>query len=44
MEGYSYAEIIESVRVSAGSVVNMLRHVGGTLRRVERVSIMAACR
>ena len=39
MEGYSYAEIVESVRVSAGSVVNILRDVGGTLRRVERVSI-----
>jgi IS30 family transposase len=39
MEGYSYAEIVESVRVSAGSVVNVLRDVGGTLKRVERVSI-----
>jgi transposase, IS30 family len=39
MEGYSYAEIVESVRVSAGSVVNVLRDVGGPLRRVERVSI-----
>jgi IS30 family transposase len=39
MEGYSHAEIVRSVRVSAGSVVNVLRDVGGTLRRVERVSI-----
>jgi len=39
MEGYSYAEIVASVRVSAGSVVNVLRDVGGALRRVERVSI-----
>ena len=39
MEGHSYAEIVRSVRVSAGSVVNVLRHVGGTLRRVDRVSI-----
>jgi transposase, IS30 family len=39
MEGYSYAEIVKSVRVSAGSVVNVLRDAGGTLRRVERVSI-----
>ena len=39
LEGYSHAEIVRSVRVSAGSVVNVLRDVGGTLRRVERVSI-----
>ena len=39
MEGYSYAEIVEATRVSAGSVVNVLRDAGGTLRRVERVSI-----
>jgi IS30 family transposase len=39
MEGYSYAEIVEATRVSAGSVVNVLREAGGTLRRVERVSI-----
>lgn len=39
MEGYSHAEIIEATRVSAGSVVNVLRHAGGTLRRVERVSV-----
>ncbi|HYN35086.1 MAG TPA: IS30 family transposase [Ilumatobacteraceae bacterium] len=39
MEGYSHAEIIEATRVSAGSVVNVLRNAGGTLRRVERVSI-----
>jgi transposase, IS30 family len=39
MEGASHAEIIEAVRVSAGSVVNVLRDVGGTLRRVDRVSI-----
>jgi IS30 family transposase len=39
MEGCSHAEIVEATRVSAGSVVNVLRDVGGTLRRVERVSI-----
>jgi len=39
MEGSSHAEIIEATRVSAGSVVNVLRNAGGTLRRVERVSI-----
>ena len=39
MEGHSHAEIIEATRVSAGSVVNVLRDAGGTLRRVERVSI-----
>jgi transposase, IS30 family len=39
LEGYSYAEIVESVRVSAGSVFNIVRDVGGVLRRVERVSI-----
>jgi transposase, IS30 family len=39
MEGHSHAEIIEATRVSAGSVVNVLRNAGGTLRRVERVSI-----
>jgi IS30 family transposase len=39
MEGCSHAEIIEATRVSAGSVVNVLRNAGGTLRRVERVSI-----
>jgi transposase, IS30 family len=39
MEGYSYAEIVEATRVSAGSVVNVLREAGGTLRRAERVSI-----
>lgn len=38
MEGYSHKEIIEATRVSAGSVVNVLRDAGGTLRRVERVS------
>lgn len=38
-EGHSHAEIIEATRVSAGSVVNVLRNAGGTLRRVERVSI-----
>lgn len=39
MEGWSHSEIIEATRVSAGSVVNVLRNAGGTLRRVERVSI-----
>lgn len=39
MEGYSHKEIIEATRVSAGSVVNVLRDAGGTLRRVERVSV-----
>jgi IS30 family transposase len=39
MEGSSHAEIIEATRVSAGSVVNVLRNAGGTLRRVDRVSI-----
>lgn len=39
MEGSSHAEIIEATRVSAGSVVNVLRAAGGALRRVERVSI-----
>ena len=39
MEGYSHPEIIEATRVSAGSVVNVLRHAGGTLQRAERVSI-----
>lgn len=39
MEGYSHAEIIDATRVSAGSVVNVLREVGSTLRRLERVSI-----
>jgi len=39
MEGCSHAEIIEATRVSAGSVVTVLRHVGGTLQRAERVSI-----
>jgi IS30 family transposase len=39
MEGYSHAEIMDATRVSAGSVVNVLRNAGGTLRRVERVSI-----
>jgi IS30 family transposase len=39
MEGYSHREIIEATRVSAGSVVNVLRDVGSTLRRLERVSI-----
>jgi DNA-directed RNA polymerase specialized sigma24 family protein len=39
MEGHSHAEIMEATRVSAGSVVNVLRNAGGTLRRVERVSI-----
>ena len=39
MEGYSHPEIIEATRVSAGSVVNVLRDAGGTLRRAERVSI-----
>ena len=39
MEGCSHAEIIEATRVSAGSVVNVLRNAGGSLRRVERVSI-----
>jgi transposase, IS30 family len=39
IEGYSHAEIIEATRVSAGSVVNVLRDVGSTLRRLERVSI-----
>jgi IS30 family transposase len=39
MEGSSHAEIIEATRVSAGSVVNVLRNAGGTLRRVDRLSI-----
>lgn len=39
MEGYSHAEIIAATSVSAGSVVNVLRVVGGTLQRAERVSI-----
>jgi len=39
MEGYSHPEIIEATRVSAGSVVNVLRDAGGTLRRVERISV-----
>jgi transposase, IS30 family len=39
MEGYSYAEIVAATRVSAGSVVNVLRVAGGPLRRAERVSI-----
>jgi IS30 family transposase len=39
MEGYSYAEIVEATRVSAGSVTNVLREAGGTLRRAERVSV-----
>jgi IS30 family transposase len=39
MEGYSHREIVEATRVSAGSVVNVLADAGGTLRRVERVSI-----
>jgi transposase, IS30 family len=39
MEGHSHAAIVEATRVSAGSVVNVLRDAGGTLRRVERVSI-----
>ena len=40
MEGCSHSEIIEATRVSAGSVVNVLRRAGGTLRRAERVSIV----
>ena len=39
LEGYTHPEIIEAVRVSAGSVVNVLRDAGGALRRVERVSV-----
>jgi transposase, IS30 family len=39
MEGHSHVEIIEATRASAGSVVNVLRNAGGTLRRLERVSI-----
>lgn len=39
MEGYSHAEIIAATSVSAGSVVNVLGAVGGTLQRAERVSI-----
>jgi IS30 family transposase len=39
LEGFTHPEIIEAVRVSAGSVVNVLRDAGGTLRRVERVSV-----
>jgi len=39
IEGCSHAEIIEATRASAGSVVNVLRNAGGTLRRLERVSI-----
>ena len=39
MEGHSHVGIIEATRVSAGSVVNVLRNAGGTLRRVERVSV-----
>jgi transposase, IS30 family len=39
IEGCSHEEIIEATRVSAGSVVNVLRDAGGTLRRVDRVSI-----
>ena len=39
MEGCSHKEIMEATRVSAGSVVNVLRDAGGTLRRVERVSV-----
>ena len=39
LEGCSHPEIIEATRVSAGSVVNVLRDAGGALRRVERVSI-----
>lgn len=40
MEGYSHAEIVAATSVSAGSVVNVLRAVGGTLRRAERHSIV----
>jgi transposase, IS30 family len=39
LEGFTHPEIIEAVRVSAGSVVNVLRDAGGMLRRVERVSV-----
>jgi transposase, IS30 family len=39
MEGYSYAEIVEEMRVSLGSVSNVLREAGGALRRAERVSV-----
>jgi transposase, IS30 family len=39
MEGCSHAEIMAATRVSAGSVVNVLRYAGGTLQRTERVSI-----
>jgi len=39
MEGHSHPEIIAATRVSAGSVVNVLRFAGGTLRRAERSSI-----
>jgi transposase, IS30 family len=39
LEGFTHPEIIEAVRVSAGSVVNVLHDAGGTLRRVERVSV-----
>ncbi len=39
LEGYTHPEIIDAVRVSAGSVVNVVHDAGGTLRRVERVSV-----
>ena len=39
MEGYSHAEIVEVGSCLGGIGGYVLRDVGGTLRRVERVSI-----
>lgn len=38
-EGWSHDRIMAATRVSAGSVVNVLRFAGGQLRRAERVSV-----